>query len=429
MKKRKIYKKHTNNINIKNISKKKNILLINHYAGSPEMGMEFRPYYFAKEWVKDGYRVNIIAADFSHLRLKNPKIKKDFDEEIIDGIYYYWVHTLSYNGNGGKRALTMFQFVGKLLLSAKIIAKNLKPDVIITSSTYPLDPYAGQRIKKLCLGTETILIHEIHDMWPITPVEIGGMAPSHPFIKMLQKAEDSFCKKSDRVISLLSNASEYLQEHGMSPEKFIHIANGVVKEEWEKITPLSKDIQNKIDFVRNLHQKIICFFGSHTVSYALDYIVDAVKQIPSNDIGLLMVGEGVYKDELIERAKGTNNVHFFDRVPKKSIPDLLRQVDIIYIGALNNKMFKFGICMNKLFDSMMSGKPILYAVNSPNNYVRDFGCGISVEPESTDQLINGINRFLKMEQAELDRMGENGRKAVLSYFTTEVLAKKFEECF
>lgn len=26
-----------------------NILLINHYAGSPDLGMEFRPYYMAKE--------------------------------------------------------------------------------------------------------------------------------------------------------------------------------------------------------------------------------------------------------------------------------------------------------------------------------------------------------------------------------------------
>ena len=29
-----------------------NILLINHYAGSPQYGMEYRPYYLAREWVK-----------------------------------------------------------------------------------------------------------------------------------------------------------------------------------------------------------------------------------------------------------------------------------------------------------------------------------------------------------------------------------------
>ena len=40
------------------------------------------------------------------------------------------------------------------------------------------------------------LVHEVHDMWPISPMEIGGMSPHHPFIKVMQKAEDSFCRKS-----------------------------------------------------------------------------------------------------------------------------------------------------------------------------------------------------------------------------------------
>ena len=66
-----------------------NILIINHYAGSPEMGMEFRPYYFAREWIKMGHKVDIIAADYSHLRRINPDVKKDFQKENIDGINYH----------------------------------------------------------------------------------------------------------------------------------------------------------------------------------------------------------------------------------------------------------------------------------------------------------------------------------------------------
>ena len=142
-----------------------NILLINHYAGSPEMGMEFRPYYFAREWTKMGHQVTIIAGDFSHLRMKNPEVFRDFQRQDLDGIRYCWVKTGTYEGNGSKRALSMFRFVSKLWIHARQIVKSLKPDVVIASSTYPLDTYADQKIAKIS-GAK--LIHEVHDMWPAT---------------------------------------------------------------------------------------------------------------------------------------------------------------------------------------------------------------------------------------------------------------------
>ena len=61
-----------------------NILLINHYAGSPDMGMEFRPYYMAREWIKEGHRVFIIAGDYSHLRKNNPVVNRDFEKKNIN---------------------------------------------------------------------------------------------------------------------------------------------------------------------------------------------------------------------------------------------------------------------------------------------------------------------------------------------------------
>ena len=88
-------------------------------------------------------------------------------------------------------------------------------------------------------------------------------------------------------------------------------------------------------------------------------------------------------------------------------------------------MFRFGICMNKLFDSMMSGKPILYAVNAPNNYIEQYGCGISVEAENTQALKEGIEKLLCTSGEELRRMGQNGREAVLEHFQYERLAETF----
>ena len=52
-----------------------------------------------------GHRVDIIAADFSHIRRKNPIVAHDFDTEDIDGITYHWVKTRKYSGNGAARAV------------------------------------------------------------------------------------------------------------------------------------------------------------------------------------------------------------------------------------------------------------------------------------------------------------------------------------
>ena len=117
------------------------------------------------------------------------------------------------------------------------------------------------------------------------------------------------------------------------------------------------------------------------------------------------------------------------KITKKAIPTLMENIDCCYVGALRNDMFRFGICMNKLFDSMMSGKPILYAVEAPNNFIRDYDCGISVEAESVDSLASGINKMMQLSDDERSRMGRNGRKAVLENYCYEKLASQFAELF
>lgn len=401
-----------------------NILYINHYAGSPDMGMSFRTYYLSREWVKMGHRVTIIAADFSHLRLKNPEVAKDFQKQDIDGIEYVWLKTGTYKGNGVARAMTMFRFVYKLLKKAKWIADTWKPDVVITSSTYQFDTYAGQKIKKY---SDAKLIHEVHDMWPITLIELGGMKKSNPFVILMQMAENSFCKHSDYIVSLLCAAKEYFIEHGMAPEKFKVVWNGVVTEEWQNPTALPSEHEMLLTKLHDDNKFVICFFGSVTKSYAIDYLLKAHQKLSNNSVSIVIVGEGSKKEELKQIAG--EGVYFLPRIPKTAIPKLMDRIDCCYVGALHNNMFRFGICMNKLFDSMMSGKPILYAVEAPNNFIKDYNCGISVKAEDVDALAEGMRKMLEMSNDEREQMGKNGRNAVIEHFTYTKLAAEFADLF
>ena len=119
-----------------------NILLINHYAGTPALGMEYRPYYLAREWVRMGHRVMIVGATFSHVRTRQPQP----GDETVDGIDYRWLPTPAYAGNGWGRMKNILSFLSQLWAQADALAREFAPDVVITSSTYPMDTWVGQRI-------------------------------------------------------------------------------------------------------------------------------------------------------------------------------------------------------------------------------------------------------------------------------------------
>src|SRR5574344_887074 len=140
-----------------------NILLINHYAGSQEYGMEYRAYYLAKEWVRQGHKVTIVASTYSHLRLKNPVVEKDYQVEMIDGIKYIWLKTPPYEGSL-KRILNMGTFVYKVNKYAKRLSQEEKPNLVIAGSCYPLDNYVAHKIAKLSGAKYT---YEVRDIWQI----------------------------------------------------------------------------------------------------------------------------------------------------------------------------------------------------------------------------------------------------------------------
>ena len=87
-----------------------NILYLNHYAGTPALGMEYRPYYLAREWARLGHRVQMLAADFSHVRSRQPQA----GDETIDGIAYRWYATPRYQGNGLGRVKNIWAFLRRV---------------------------------------------------------------------------------------------------------------------------------------------------------------------------------------------------------------------------------------------------------------------------------------------------------------------------
>lgn len=403
-----------------------NILLINHYAGSPRHGMEYRPYYLAREWVRAGHAVTIVAASFSHVRQRQPEgVGRGWDE-VIDGITYRWLAAPSYVGNGIARARNIWAFLRRLWGEALRLAQRARPDVVIASSTYPFDIWVARRIARMARAR---LVYEVHDLWPASPIELGDMPRWHPFIRLCQKAENDAYRDADVVVSMLPCVAEHMRAHGLDLGRLHIVPNGVSLDDWSAVaaTPLEAGLAAHLHELKTQSRVLVGYAGSHGRPNALNVLLDAAALLRDEPFAFVCVGDGMEKQLLAARVRdeGLRNVHLVPPVAKAQVAALLAEFDIAYIGWLRQPIYRFGIAPNKLMDYMMAERVVLHSVEAGNDPVAEAGCGMTVAPEDAHAVAQGLRRLAELPPQARREMGERGRAFVRCHHTYDVLAQRF----
>jgi glycosyltransferase involved in cell wall biosynthesis len=404
-----------------------NILYLNHYAGTPALGMEYRPYYLAREWVRMGHRVQMLAAGFSHVRAHQPEVGEAPRDETIDGIAYRWYPTPRYDGNSLGRVKNIWRFLSQVWRDTARIVREVQPQVVIASSTYPMDIWVARRIAHRAKAT---LVFEVHDLWPLSPIELSGMSPRHPFALLCQAAEDAAYRDADVVVSMLPKVQGHMASRGLDLRKLHIVPNGITLDEWQgEPPPLRDDVAQAIVQARSAGRTVVGYAGSHGLPNALDHLLDAAKLLKDEPLQIVMVGDGHEKARLQQRVadEGLANVTLLPPIPKAQIPALLCEIDIAYIGWQRVPIYRFGIAPNKLMDYMMAGCAVLHSVEAGNDPVAEAGCGLTVAPEKAEAIADGLRRLAALTPSQRRAMGERGRAFVLAHHTYPVLAHRFAE--
>ena len=403
------------------------ILLINHYAGSVRHGMEYRAFYLAREWLRLGHAVQVVAASQSHVRSVQPLVHGARTRESVDGVDYLWLRTPRYAGNGVGRVANIAAFCTQLTWNARRLAREFRPDVVVASSTYPMDVWPAALIARIA-GAK--LVHEVHDLWPLSPIELGGMSPRHPFIRLCQAAEDFACRRSDRVVSMLPKVHDHLRSRGLDLRKLHIVPNGVLTGEWDAPgEPLHGPLAEHIAGAHERRRLVAAYAGAHGLANALDTLLDAAALLKHEPFEFVLVGDGPERERLAQRVvrEGLSNVRLFGSIPKRQIPALLAQVDVACIGLQRVPIFRFGIAPNKLMDYMMAGCAVLNAIEAGNDPVAESGCGVTVRAESPAATAEGLRQLAALPVDERRAMGLRGREYVRQHHTWPVLAQRFVE--
>jgi len=369
--------------------------------------------------VVKGHDVSIFTGQYSHF-LKIEFNNKGFViRENVDGIKYLWMKVLRYGkAHDKRRVFKWFEFAFKILFIPFL--DITKPDVIIYSPTAPFGSFSVKFIAKLL---KSKLIFEVRDIWPRTLVEIGGISKNNPFIKFMSIFEKFAIKSSDIVVSNLLNYGKHIKELGIN-KRFECIPNGISIINIEEKNCLNSETLRQIP----KQCFTIGYAGTLGQANAMEYFIESMKLLKDfKNIHAVIVGNGKNAELLKKSADGYNQIHFLPLIPKNEIPSLLDKFDVCYIGWRKQPLYNYGVSPNKIYDYMLSAKPILHSISAEVDIVQIAKCGLSVEAEDPEAISKAILDFSNFKKIERENMGLQGRNYVIQNNDYEVLAIKYIE--
>lgn len=379
-----------------------------------------------KTWVSQGHEVTVIAGmmHYNGLSKREEYKNKYFVKKKQGKVTVHRTHVSeSYNNGFIGRLWGYFSFMFSSLW-AGLFKTQGKFDVVIVTSPPLFVGGSGYLISRL---KRIPMIFEIRDLWPESAIDTGVL--TNKWIIKLAFAFESFIYKKAKLINVLTPAFyKTLHENkGIEEKKLVMIPNAAD-------FSLSEEVLSS--FNRELFRKennldghfVITYVGAHGVANHLDQILDAGKKLEDTNVLFLLIGQGMEKARLIEKAKEMNikNVRFLDSVPKKEVFKYILASEMGASVLKKVDTFKT-VYSNKSFDYFSCKRPILMAIDGVSReLVENAKAGTYVEPENADEYSRIIRGYLN-DPVRLNEEGENGYKFAKINFDREVLANKYLE--
>lgn len=403
---------------------KKNIWIMNHYAGSMYFSQGGRHYSFAKYLKRAGYDPVVFCANSKHgapeLWFPNESLWHEHMAEELK-VPFLFVKARTYTGNGKQRLLNVLDFYRNVKKVAKeYSAAHGKPDIIYASSVHPLTLVAGLSVAKR-FGVECIC--EIRDLWPesLTIMTPESFPPQSLRVKLLYAGEKWIYKKADRLIFTFGGGYDYILKQGWEKDiprsKAFYINNGVDLEVFdnnrEHCQVRDPDLEDPNTF------KLI-YTGATRIANGMHEMMECAELLLNHkDIRFLVYGGGEDLEKLRTLSQKKHLVNFILKGPvkKEQVPYILSKSSAGLLNYINTAsgLFRYGSSNNKLFEYLASGRPVISNTKIAYSPIDQNHCGIFADTPSKGDYAKAVLRIYEMPPEEYQAMCQNARDAVQDY--------------
>lgn len=215
---------------------------------------------------------------------------------------------------------------------------------------------------------------------------------------------------SDKIICVSKKMIEYLHTQKSVPlQKMAYVTNGV---DLDFLKPVNDEKVENMRKQLGLEDKLVFgYIGGFQKWQGAENFMEAARKIDDKRLAFLIVGE--------EKESREDNIIFIPKISRTQIPDYYSVCDVLVLPRPSHPATEIA-APTKFAEYAAMGKPILTTnVGDAAGFVKEYKCGVVVEDNKPENLINGMNEFKNKSGKELKEMGEKSRKLAEKEFDWE----------
>jgi len=296
-------------------------------------------------------------------------------------------------------------------------ALAIHPDIVLAMTDPPVAGIAGAFIARMA---DRPFVYNIRDLYP--DMAIGGdIVRPNRWVDRWEKMHRRALHQAVRVIVLGDDMRERIISKGVSPDRVVVVRDGASfpPSPPERNDLVVQKIRCDFSFVA-LHAGNLGFYG------AWDSLLKAAHILRNENTGLVFVGDGANRAAMEVSAKPLPNVRFLPFFPSEQVPHVMMAGDVHIVTV--RRGLEGVVVPSKLYSILAAGRPVLAiaaAESDAARIVREFGCGISADPDDPAAIAAAI-RELRNDQNRLIQMGIRAKETAAKYARVDELERFVE---